>query len=72
MSKLLTLPFKLVFRFLRLSGVKGSLLLGLGVAIGVLAAPQKGSVLRARLKAKMSEGRNGAGAELPADVDLTL
>ncbi len=67
MIKLLTLPFKALFRFLRLSGVKGSLLLGLGVALGLLAAPQRGSVTRARLRLKLAELRAGAADPLVDD-----
>jgi len=68
--KLLLLPFKLVIGFLKLSGVKGGLLLAIGVAIGLLVAPQRGSVLRARLAQKLREANGTAG--VPADEDLSL
>ena len=71
MFKLLLLPFKLVIGFLKLSGVKGALLLAIGVGIGLLVAPQRGAVLRARLAQKLREA-NGAGGGLPADEDLSL
>ncbi len=70
MFKLLLLPFKLVIGFLKLSGVKGALLLAIGVGIGLLIAPQRGSVLRARLAQKLRESNGSSG--LPADEDLSL
>lgn len=70
MLKMLLLPFKLVIGFLKLSGVKGALLLAIGVAIGLLAAPQRGAVLRARLAQRMRESNASSG--LPADEDLSL
>ncbi|QXC62625.1 hypothetical protein KSP35_07480 [Aquihabitans sp. G128] len=71
MFKLLFLPFRLAIGFLKLSGVKGSLLLLLGVGIGLLIAPQKGERLRAQLLAKLADARAGA-AGVPADQDLSL
>jgi hypothetical protein len=68
--KLLLLPFKIVIGFLKLSGVKGGILLAIGVAIGLLIAPQRGSVLRARLAQKLRESNATSG--LPADEDLSL
>lgn len=70
MFKLLLLPFKLVIGFLKVSGVKGALLLAIGVGIGLLIAPQRGSVLRARLAQKLRESNGSSG--LPADEDLSL
>ena len=70
MFKLLFLPFKLVIGFLKLSGVKGALLLAIGVGIGLLVAPQRGAQLRAQLKARLDEQR--AGAAIPGDADLSL
>ena len=70
MLKMLLLPFKLVIGFLKLSGVKGALLLAIGVAIGLLVAPQRGAVLRARLAQRMRESNASSG--LPADEDLSL
>lgn len=69
MFKLLFLPFKLLIGFLKLSGVKGALLLAIGVGIGLLVAPQRGEVLRARLKAKLDEAR---GDTIPVEADLVL
>ena len=51
-------------------GVRGSLLLLVGVGIGLLVAPQRGAQLRAQLLARMREARPGAG--LPSDADLSL
>ena len=70
MFKLLFLPVKLAFGFLKLSGVKGSLLLLLGIGIGLLIAPQRGAQLRARLRAKLDEA-TGAPT-VPTDADLSL
>lgn len=70
MSKLLFLPFKLALGVLKLSGVKGSLLLLIGVGIGLLIAPQRGAKLRAELLERVGQARAGAG--LPADADLSL
>lgn len=66
MFTLLFLPFKLLKGFLKLSGVRGGLLLAVGIAIGLLIAPQRGAVLRARLKARIDEARGGP---LPEDVE---
>lgn len=70
MFKLLFMPFRLAIGFLKLSGVRGSLLLLVGVGIGLLVAPQRGAQLRAQLLARMREARPGAG--LPSDADLSL
>lgn len=70
MFKLLLLPFKLVIGFLKLAGVRGGLLLAVGVAIGLLIAPERGAVLRARLAQKLRESNATSG--LPADEDLSL
>lgn len=65
MFKLLFLPIRLVFAFLKMSGVKGLLLLGLGVAVGLLVAPQRGAQLRAELQARLADAR----ADLAGPVD---
>ncbi len=70
MFKLLFLPFKLTIGLLKLSGVKGSLLLLIGVGIGLLVAPQRGAKLRAQLLDRVGQARAGAG--LPSDADLSL
>ena len=69
MFKLLFLPFKLLIGFLKLSGVKGALLLAIGVGIGLLVAPQRGEVLRARLRARIDEAR---GEPMPVEAYLVL
>jgi hypothetical protein len=63
--QLLALPFKALRLFFKLSGVKGGVLFGLGVVVGLLVAPQTGPELRARLQAKV-EGRR----DLPVEGDL--
>lgn len=70
MFKLLFLPIRLVVCLLKLSGVKGVLLLVLGVAIGLLVAPKRGAQLRAELQARLAEARSGAG--VPVDRDLSI
>ncbi|HRW38843.1 MAG TPA: YtxH domain-containing protein [Aquihabitans sp.] len=65
MLKLLVVPFKAVRLFFKLSGVKGGLLFGIGVLVGLLVAPQTGPELRARLQAKVAGRR-----ELPVEGDL--
>lgn len=69
MFKILLFPFKLLRVFLKLSGVKGAVLLAVGVAIGLLAAPQTGAELRVRLQAKLARRRADSH---PADSDLVL
>lgn len=54
MFKLVVLPVKLLILFFKLSGVKGGLLFGLGVVVGLLVAPQTGPELRARLQAELA------------------
>lgn len=68
MLKALLLPVKGVRLFFKLSGVKGGLLFGLGVVVGLLVAPQTGPELRARLQAKLAAAR--AGTPLPVEGDL--
>lgn len=65
MFQLLALPFKALRLFFKLSGVKGGLLFGLGVLVGLLVAPQTGPELRARLQAKAAGRR-----DLPVEADL--
>ena len=69
MFTLLFLPFKLLITFLKLSGVKGALLLAIGVGIGILVAPERGEVMRARLQAKINEARTGVP---PIEADLLI
>ena len=63
---ILLFPFKVLKWYLKLSGVRGALLLLLGIALGMLFAPERGAVLRARLRARMAEVKRGRVAE---DVD---
>ncbi len=66
MFSLLFFPFKLLRWFLKLSGVRGGLLLAIGIGIGMLIAPERGAVLRARLQARIDELRRGP---VPEAVD---
>ncbi len=65
--KVLLLPIKAIVLFFKLSGVKGGLLFGLGVFVGLLVAPQTGPELRARLQARLAGER-----DLPVEVDLVV
>ena len=60
--KVLLFPFRAVVLFFKLSGVKGGLLFGLGVAAGLLIAPQTGAELRARIAARLAEASGDASA----------
>jgi hypothetical protein len=60
---LLLLPLKAIKWFVKLSGVRGGLLLLLGVAVGRLVAPERGAVMRARLRARIDEVRAGRAAD---------
>jgi hypothetical protein len=68
MFKVLTFPFTLLRLFFKLTGVKGGILFGLGLLVGLLLAPQTGAELRAAIQAKL-EGREPG---VPADEDLSL
>jgi len=70
MFKVLFLPVKVAVAFVKVSGVRGSLLLLLGVVVGLLFAPQRGAQLRAELRARLEQAGTAAG--LPADRDLSL
>lgn len=59
MFTLLFLPFRILRWFLRLSGVRGGLLLAIGVGIGLLIAPERGVIMRERLRARLEELRQG-------------
>jgi hypothetical protein len=61
--KLITFPFRALYLFFRLSGVKGGLLFVLGIAVGLLIAPQTGPELRARIQAKLADRSGGLPAE---------
>lgn len=66
MFTLLFLPFRTVRWFLKLSGVRGGLLLAIGIGIGMLIAPERGAILRARLRARIEELRQGT---MPEAID---
>ena len=64
MLKILLFPFQATRTFVKLAGVRGALLLAVGVAIGLLIAPTSGARLRAKLKARLqapSSVPEGAG-----------
>jgi hypothetical protein len=67
--KVLLFPVRSIVLFFKMSGVKGALLFGLGILVGLLIAPQTGAEMRMRLLARLSEARNG---DIPDDADLTL
>lgn len=54
MLKVLLFPFRALILFFKLSGVKGGMLFLLGLAVGLLIAPQTGPELRARIQAKLA------------------
>jgi hypothetical protein len=60
--KLIFLPLRLAIGFLKVSGLKGLVLMGIGVGVGLLIAPQKGEQLRAQLQARLDEVRAGGPA----------
>lgn len=66
MFTILFLPFRLLRWFFKLSGVRGALLLGIGVGIGVLIAPERGAIMRERLKARLEELQSGP---IPESID---
>ena len=68
MLKVLLFPIRAIIVFFKLSGVKGGLLFGLGIFVGLLIAPQTGPELRARLMARLADSRCGA----PIDAELGL
>ncbi len=68
MFKVLLFPFRTFIVFFKIAGVKGGLLFLVGIAVGLLIAPQTGPELRARIQAKLADRAGG----LPADEDLSL
>ena len=66
--KLVVLPVKATRTFVRLAGVRGALLLAVGVGIGLLVAPTSGARLRARLRNRLEAARQSDQAE--ADLFL--
>lgn len=63
MLKILLFPFRALFLFFKLAGVKGGLLFLIGIAVGLLVAPQTGPELRARVQAKLADRSGGLPAE---------
>jgi len=61
--KVLLLPFRTTILFFKLAGVKGGLLFLMGIAVGLLIAPQTGPELRARIQAKLADRSGGLPAE---------
>ena len=68
MLKLLLLPIRMLVLFFRLAGAKGGALFIIGVAVGLLIAPQTGPELRARLQAKLA----APGGGLPPEQDIAV
>ena len=68
MIRILLLPVKVTRTFVRLAGIRGALLLAVGVAIGLLIAPTSGARLRAKLKDRLA----GPAGDLPADADMVV
>jgi gas vesicle protein len=68
MFKILLFPVKATRTFVRLAGIRGALLLAVGVAIGLLIAPTSGARLRAKLAARFAESRDA----VPADADMVV
>lgn len=66
MFKLLLFPIRATIVFFKLAGVRGGLLFLIGIAVGLLIAPQTGPELRARLQAKLA----GPAGDLPAEQDI--
>jgi hypothetical protein len=62
--RLVFLPVKVGYRTGRLLGLRRLLLLGIGVGIGLLAAPTSGADLRRRLQAQLEGRRSGPGGDL--------
>lgn len=59
---MILMPFKMARTFVRLAGIRGVLLLAVGVAIGLLIAPTSGARLRSKLKAKL-QAASGSGPD---------
>jgi hypothetical protein len=72
MFKLLFLPLKVTKGGVKLLGVRNTLLIAVGVGIGLLVAPQTGAQARAKLKARLAAAGGGPADGVPGDEDLTL
>ncbi len=68
MLKVLLFPFRTIIVFFKIAGLRGGLLFLIGIAVGLLIAPQTGPELRARIQAKLADRSGG----LPAEEDFSL
>ena len=64
MLRLILFPLRLVRAGIRLAGIKNSLMLLIGVGIGLLVAPTTGRELRSRLAAQLAARRTGRAGSL--------
>lgn len=60
MFTLLFLPFRILRLLLRITGVRGGLLLAIGVGIGMMVAPRAGAELRTELQTRIADRTAGA------------
>ncbi len=67
MFRLLFSPVRMIRFGIRLAGFRNSLLIGIGIAIGLLIAPKPGAELRQDLASRLEERRSGGG--LGSSVD---
>lgn len=68
MFKLIFLPFKITRLFFKLAGLKSGFMFLIGVAVGLLVAPQTGPELRAKLQARLAKDTTPA----PLGTDISL
>lgn len=64
MFSLILMPFRAIKWLVKLAGIRGFLLLLIGVGVGMLVAPERGTLMRARLRARIEEARGGTVSEL--------
>jgi len=65
MFRLLFSPLRMIRLGVRLAGVRNTLLLAIGVGIGLLVAPRTGAEMRKELSARL-EARRGGPTPTPA------
>jgi hypothetical protein len=65
-------PAKVSARSVRLVGFRGVLFLGVGVAIGLLLAPEPGRDLRLKLQRLLDQGGGGSDGDLADKVTFEL